>query len=76
VAWPFRDVSARERAADLRWLAAAAMTRARQQVGRPWTSDAGLRVQVEAILALHPEERIRMLEAEVVVLSDPRPAAG
>jgi hypothetical protein len=68
--------TARERAAELRRLAANAMTRARQQVGRPWISDPGLRVQVEAILALDPEDRIRMLEAEVAVLSDLRPAAG
>lgn len=66
----------RERAADLRKLAARAMIRAREQIGRPWTSDPGLRVQVEAILALSPEDRIRMLEADVAVLSALRPAAG
>lgn len=65
-----------ERAADLRRLAARAVIRAREQIGRPWTSDPGLRVQVEAILALPPEDRIRMLEADVAVLSALRPAAG
>ncbi|MCK9904807.1 hypothetical protein MXD63_32835 [Frankia sp. Cpl3] len=52
------------------------MARARRCVGRPWTSDLGLRVQVEAILALSPEDRLRMPESEVGVLSDLRPAAG
>ncbi|MEX5708948.1 MULTISPECIES: hypothetical protein [unclassified Parafrankia] len=52
------------------------MARARRYVGRPWTSDPGLRVQVEAILALPPEDRLRMLEAEAGVLSDLRPAVG
>ncbi|CAI7979729.1 hypothetical protein FRAHR75_690011 [Frankia sp. Hr75.2] len=54
--------------------------RATATAGQPpavrWTSDPGLRVQVEAILALLPEDRLRMLEIEVGVLSDLRPAAG
>lgn len=65
-----------ERAAYYRARAAEAMARARRYVGRPWTSDPGLRVQVEAILALPPEDRLRMLEAEAGVLSDLRPAVG
>jgi hypothetical protein len=34
----------------------------------------GLRVQVEAILALSPEERVRQLEAEVAFYANARPA--
>ncbi|MEX5636515.1 hypothetical protein [Parafrankia sp. FMc2] len=45
------------------------MARARALVGRPWTSDPGLRVQVEAILALSPEDRLRQLEEQVATLS-------
>lgn len=62
-----------ERAAYYRQRAAQALARARQQVGRPWISDPGLRVQVDAILALPPEDRIRMLESETEVLSDLQP---
>ncbi len=67
--------TAGERAAYYRARAAEVMARARRCVGRPWTSDPGLRVQVEAILALPPEDRLRMLESEAGVLSDLCPAA-
>lgn len=40
------------------------------------TSGPGLRVQVEVILALPSEDRLRMPESEVGVLSDLRPAVG
>ena len=64
---------AEERAAYYRARAAEAMARARALVGRPWTSDPGLRVQVEAILALSPQDRLRQLEEQVATLSALRP---
>ncbi|WP_462166967.1 hypothetical protein [Frankia sp. AiPs1] len=65
--------AAEERAAYYRARAAEAMVRARALVGRPWTSDPGLRVQVEAILAMSPEDRLRQLEDQVETLSALRP---
>ncbi|MBE3206716.1 hypothetical protein [Parafrankia sp. CH37] len=65
--------TAGERAAYYRAKAAEAMVRARALVGRPWTSDPGLRVQVEAILAMPPEDRLRQLEEQVETLSALRP---
>ncbi|MEX5635734.1 hypothetical protein [Parafrankia sp. FMc2] len=62
-----------ERAAYYRARAAEAMVRARALVGQPWTSDPGLRVQVEAILALSPQDRLRELEEEAETLSAIRP---
>ncbi|CAO5186344.1 conserved hypothetical protein [Frankia sp. AiPs1] len=64
---------ASDRAAYYRERAAQAMVRARALVGRPWTSDPGLRVQVEAILAMSPEDRLRQLEDQVETLSALRP---
>lgn len=64
---------AQDRAARYRQRAAEALERARREVARPWVSDPGLRVQVDAILALTPEDRVRMIEAESAVLSDLRP---
>jgi hypothetical protein len=64
------------RAAEYRRLAQAATVRARAALSRrTWTSDPGLRAQVDAILALPPEERLRQLEAEVAFFADARPAA-
>ncbi|WP_018639972.1 hypothetical protein [Parafrankia elaeagni] len=65
--------AAEERAAYYRARAAEAMVRARALVGRPWTSDPGLRVQVEAILAMSPEDRLRQLEEQVATLAALRP---
>ncbi|WP_154676886.1 hypothetical protein [Parafrankia discariae] len=62
-----------DRAAYYRARAAEAMARARALVGRPWTSDPGLRVQVEAILAMTPQDRLRQLEDQVETLSALRP---
>lgn len=63
-----------DRAAYYRERAAQAMVRARACVGRPWTSDPGLRVQVEAILAMPPQDRLRQLEDQVETLSALRPS--
>jgi hypothetical protein len=63
------------RAAEYRLRAQDAAVRARAVLSRQaWVSDPGLRVQVEAILALPPEERLRQLEAEAAVFADARPA--
>jgi hypothetical protein len=51
------------------------MVRARRELGRPWQSDPGLRVQVDAILALSPDDRVRMIEAEAAFFADIRPLA-
>lgn len=61
------------RAAEYRLRAQAAAALARAVVSRHmWTSDPGLRMQVNAILAMPPEDRLRQLEAEVAVFADAR----
>jgi hypothetical protein len=51
------------------------MVRARQEIARPWVSDPGLRVQVDAILFLSPDDRVRMIEMEAELFADLRPVA-
>jgi hypothetical protein len=62
-------------AAEYRRRAQEALVRARGLLGQEkWKSDPGLRVQVERILALPPEERVRQLEEEVAFFANARPA--
>jgi hypothetical protein len=62
-------------AAEYRRLAQEAAVRARALVSRhTWRSDPGLRVQVELILALPPEERLRQLQANLAFFAAVRPA--
>jgi hypothetical protein len=63
------------RAAEYRSRAQEAAVRARALVSRhTWRSDPRLRVQVELILALPPEERLRQLEANLAFFAAVRPA--
>jgi hypothetical protein len=63
------------RAAEYRRRAQEAAVRARALVNRhTWRSDPGLRVQVELILALPPEERLRQLQANLAFFAAVRPA--
>ncbi|MBL7500884.1 hypothetical protein I6A84_03940 [Frankia sp. CNm7] len=68
-----------ERAAYLRERAAQARARAQalfKTVTREtWQSDPGLLIQVKTILAMPPEQRLRMLMAEHAVFASARPAA-
>jgi hypothetical protein len=63
------------RAAEYRRRAQEAAVRARALLNRQtWRSDPGLRVQVELILALPPEERLRQLQANLAFFAAVRPA--
>jgi hypothetical protein len=64
-------------AAEYRARAAAAAVRARAAVTREtWASDPGLRVQVDMILSMSPDERLRQLEAETAVFAGARLVSG
>jgi hypothetical protein len=71
---PIGDIDPAGRAAEYRRRALAAAARARAALSREtWVSDPGVRVQVDAILALPPEDRLRQLAAALVVFADARP---